>query len=284
MGLPEQGERLLRVRFRVCPEAQSIQYQRNMLTGNFVIVYDQDTQILRQTDGLCFPEAALRSAELNRDREGGADTLFALYLNAAAHHLDKVLRDRHAEAASAVAVCGRRILLREGIENLGDELLVHAGARVLHAKTQGPPSVRFAVVLNGQGDAAARIREFHRVSEDVDQNLLKLHVVADIVIRCAPDDLAFIVQALVLTLPVDDDVDLVQKFAEREFLVFQNHPSGFDPAHVQNVVDKAQQVSGAGSDLFKVLARAGRKLRVPKRDVVQTDDRVHGGSNLVAHV
>ena len=98
------------------------------------------------------------------------------------------------------------------------------------------------------------------------------------------DDAALIVQALVLALAVDDDVDLVEELPEGELLVFQRHAAGLDAAHVEDVVDEAEHVLGAGADLFELLARLRLEVGVAQRDVVEADDRVHGRPDLMAHV
>ena len=91
-------------------------------------------------------------------------------------------------------------------------------------------------------------------------------------------------QPFVFALPVDDDIDLVQEFPEGEFVTLQRHPAGFNTAHVQDVVDQAQQMLGADADLFQLIPRLGLKVRIPQRKAVQADDRVHRRADLVAHV
>ena len=99
-----------------------------------------------------------------------------------------------------------------------------------------------------------------------------------------PDDLAFIVQSLVRALSVDNDVDLIQKIPEGKFFLFQYHSSGLDAAHIQNIVDQAEQMLGTRSDLFQLFTGMRSQIRIPQRNIIQTDDRVHRCADLMAHI
>ena len=131
---------------------------------------------------------------------------------------------------------------------------------------------------------AAFRRELNGVAQDVDHHLLELHRVADIVVvnRAVRD--AFVVQPLIPALAANDGIDLFQAFGKGEFLCLDDHPSGFDARHVQDVVDDSQQVLRGCADLCQIFLDLIRSGRLVHGDVVQSDDRVHGRADLMAHV
>ena len=82
---------------------------------------------------------------------------------------------------------------------------------------------------------------------------------------------------------VNHGVDLVEHVAEGKFLVFEHHPPGFNAAHVENVVDEAQEVAGAAADFLQLLPGVGGQVGVAERDTVEADNGVHGRAYFVAH-
>ena len=225
-----------------------------MLTRHGVVVNDEYPHILGPDSVFrAGREPPLRHPQRDSDGEGGAGALLALDRNAAVHHLDDVLCNRHSESGAAVFVRLVRVLLGESLEDFRDKLLVHAHARVPDDKAQGRVSLKLRQRFHDKGDSAAFGRELHGVAEDVDEDLLELHVVADVIILNVAIDPADIVEALVLALAVDHCIDLLQYLAEGKFLVSDRHAPAFDAAHIEDVVDEAQQVLRAAADLFEVL-------------------------------
>ena len=96
--------------------------------------------------------------------------------------------------------------------------------------------------------------------------------------------MALVLQALILALTAEHSVDRFQQLPERELLVFEREPPGLDAGHIQNVIDEPQQVLCGCSDFLKILSGFRRRIRVVQGDAVQTDDGVHGGADLMAHV
>ena len=94
----------------------------------------------------------------------------------------------------------------------------------------------------------------------------------------------FIVQALVRTLPADDNVDLVQHLPEGELLAFQHHAAGFNPAHIQNIINQTEQVLGTGADFLQLVPGFGLEVRIMQRQGIQADNRVHRRPDFMAHI
>ena len=139
-------------------------------------------------------------------------------------------------------------------------------------------------LFDHKSHAPALRRELYGVAEDVYHHLLKLHRVADIVIVNPAARDAFVPQPLVLALAAHDGIDLFQALGKGELLGLDDHPSGFDARHVQNVVDDSKQMLGGGADLCQIFLDLVRSGRLVHGDVVQSDDRVHGRADLMAHV
>ena len=227
---------------------------------------------------------SLRFAQRNGYRKNSALALFAFYLNVAVHELHDALGDRHAQARRTVAAGGGRVLLAEGVKNPGQKLLAHTDAGVADDKAERRLPVIARSLLDHKADRPALRRELDRVAENVDHHLLELRGVADIIIVHLTDDAAVVDEPLVPALAADDRVDLLQRLGKGELLLFDGHASGFDAAHVQDVVDDPQQMMGGIADLSQVFLDLIAGRGIVHGDVVQTDDRVHWGADLVAHV
>ena len=59
---------------------------------------------------------------------------------------------------------------------------------------------------------------------------------------------AFIVNIFCLGLGIADGIDSIYKFFKRYLFIFKKHFSAFDPAHIQNVIDKRQKEAGRYSN------------------------------------
>ena len=94
--------------------------------------------------------------------------------------------------------------------------------------------------------------EFDRIAENVDHHLLELHDVADIVIIHLSCHLTVIGNSLGTALLTDDRIDLLQRFGKRKLFFPDGHTSGFDAAHIENVIDDPQKMLCRGSDFAQV--------------------------------
>ena len=122
------------------------------------------------------------------------------------------------------------------------------------------------------------------LSEDVDQDLAQLHIVADVIIVDLSYKPAFVIQPFVPALAADDGIDLLHHPGEGELLFPDNHASRLDAGHIQDIVDDVQQVMGGGADLFQRFLALGGNVRIAQGDIVQADDGVHGCPDLMAHI
>ena len=58
----------------------------------------------------------------------------------------------------------------------------------------------------------------------------------------------------------------------------------FDPAHVQHIVDQAQQMAAGQLDLAKAVEHFFRLVQVRLGNIRHADDRVHGRADVMRHM
>ena len=61
-------------------------------------------------------------------------------------------------------------------------------------------------------------------------------------------------------------------------------PAAFNPAHIQNIVDNGQQMSGGLAHLVQAIDHMRRIVGVRQRNIRHADDGVHRSANVMAHV
>ena len=117
--------------------------------------------------------------QLGRQPEPEADDEFRslagrrLHVNRAAHHIDDVLRDGHAEPRALYAADRRSPFPRKGLEHRRGKLFRHADAAVLHPKLErGFRLVGFRL-LQRHGDRAALRREFVCVRQEIQEHAVQ---------------------------------------------------------------------------------------------------------------
>ena len=150
----------------------------------------------------------------------------------AVHSLDDIFSDSQTKTGAAVSIWSSGIFLTKWLENLRQIFLIDTNTVVLDDKAQSRFILEVGDLFDIQIDIAAFIGEFNCVAKDINQHLPKLSFVADIKIFDMPTNHAIIIQALIATLPADDDINLFQHAAEQKFLVLEEHTSRFNPAHV----------------------------------------------------
>ena len=85
-------------------------------------------------------------------------------------------------------------------------------------------------------------------------------------------------------LGLNDAVEIVQKIDEVVGLLVQRDLAALDMAHVQNVVDEAQEMRAGGLDLVQVLLHFLRLIEAAGSQSGEAHDGVHGRADVVGHV
>ena len=256
-----------------------------MLAGNAVVVNDKDTHFMgAKFEVVLLCDSVVRLCQGNGYNEGGSLSFFAVHFDGTVHQLHDTLRNRHSEAGAAISACSGGVLLCKRIKQLREILLAHPDSRILDRKTQCRFFVHSGDIFNGEEYTAAFRRKLHGIAQDVDHHLAKLHIIADIVFVDLSLRAALIVQSFIPALAADHGVHLLQHLGERELLVPDCQTSGLNPAHIQDIVDNAEQVMRRGSDLFQMLPRLWGDRRIIERNIVQADDGIHRSTDLMAHI
>ena len=141
------------------------------------------------------------------------------------------------------------VLLRKSIKYSGNIVFIHAYSCIPDTETKGGLVLILSSPLHTQSNAATRIRKLDRITQDVDEYLLDLHVVTNVVIIYGTQDAALILKSFILALAHNHRINLLQHGGEGENLSAQYHTPGFNTAHIQNVIDEREQMSCAVASL-----------------------------------
>ena len=163
------------------------------------------------------------------------------------------------------------------------EFRAHADPGIRHGKHKGCLAAEPGSALHEEFHISALRSKFHRIAQDIDQHLSELHVVPDVIIVHFIDDAAVVSESLILALAAEHHVDRFQKFAEGELLVPERHAPGFDSRHVQDIIDETQEVLRGSLHFLQIFDRFWRRIRHIHGDVAQSDNRIHGRADLMAH-
>ena len=223
--------------------------------------------------------------QVHGHRESGAHALFTFHLDIAAHHAHDVAADGHAKARALNLSGGAVRLSGEGLKDPVDEFLAHAEAVVLKDELIAPQLLLIAGLFrHGNADFAAVGGELHRIAQKVREHLLNPQAVAHhrfVLNVCDVDTQAVIVISDLCAGHGDQIVDEVRKVKR---LLHQLHLAGLDLAHVQHLVNEAQQVLAGKGDLLQAVPHPGLIVNVGGGNGGHADDAVHGGADVVGHI
>ena len=132
---------------------------------------------------------------------------------------------------------------------------------------------------------AAVRREFHRVGQQIDDDLLDRAAIGHH--RNAAVDIGVERQVLVLGAAGHHAQRFRQRLRQIERLQVELHPAGLDLRHVEDVVDDFEQIVAAGQDVvtvFLVFFRAERAEHAAAHDLGESDDGIERRAQFVAHI
>ena len=186
-----------------------------------------------------------------------------------------------AETGAFVLAVEAGLDLSEGAERGRQVRLGDADAGVGHRQRD-----RAALEAGRDGDLSAGLGELDGVGQQIDQHLLYRARVAVQVRQVvgqgdAERELAGVRAA------AHDGQDRLHQLRDRDLAFAQLQLAGVDLGQIENVVDDREQVDAAGVDVLGIVQIA-RVAERPEQAVPQhlgeTDDRVEGGAQLVAHI
>ena len=218
---------------------------------------------------------------LQHDNEGGALGVDAVHADLAAHQLHQLLDDAQPQAGALDVAVLLLIYPPESVEDIGDVLLLHPLPRVLHRIPDPHPVYRPALTPDGEGDGALT-GVLDRVAQQVDEDLLDAHLVPAEHAGDGGVHVELELQALLLGLDPYHVDDLREEGPGLIGDVDALHLSGLDLGDVQDVVDEGQQQLAGPLDIPGVLRHLLGDV-LPQDDLVEADDGVDRGADLVAH-
>lgn len=179
----------------------------------------------------------------------------------------------------------RALLAGERLEDVLLELRGHPDAGVAHDEVVARVALRRARdLLDAQAEGAAGAVELDAVGEDVQEHLREAQLVRDDVLVAHVDGVDEEVELLGDDVRLDDGPHVVEKVRQVQRLLLDLHLAGLDAAHVEHVVDQAEQVLARGGDLLQVLLDLGLVVDVRGGKRRKADDGVHGRPDVVRHV
>ena len=263
---------------------------------HFVVVHHENMRIRRlkaPSVHFAFPHARpggqrkrsqlplVHDVLIQNDHKLGALGIDAVYADLAAHQLHQLLNDAESQSRSLNITVFLLVHPPERVENIGNILLLHALAGILH-RIPDPHAVDpLPLTPDGQGNGAfAGI--LHRVVQQIDQNLLDAHLVSAEHAGNGGIHMELKFQALFLGLDPNHVDDFRKEGPGLIGDVDNLHLSGFDFGDVQNVVNQGEQQLAGPLDIPGVLRYLRRDV-LPQDDLIESDDRVDGRADLVAH-
>ncbi len=167
---------------------------------------------------------------------------------------------------------------------MAHELGRHADAGVLDGKFVGRISADGAGLFHQvDDDIPAHRREFDGVAHNVDQDLVQAQLVRDHVLVLHVLGVDIEIQLSGVDQPLDHGPQVVEQVRHVHGLFLQLHAAAFNAAHVQDVVDQAQQMGAGGVDLCKIVLDLLGVVDVGLGQGGEAHDGVHGGADIVGH-
>ena len=224
------------------------------------------------------------NGKFQHDLKAGALAGGAFHADDTAHQVHNALGDGHTQSRALHMVGAGLFLPREGVENGFLVGITHADAVILHDEfVLGV--VRIAgKLLDLKPDMPACGRVLDRVGEDIHQDLVQTVGVCQhmLMLYRGRDHAEFLI-ALVGLL-ADDALDLLDLLQKVHLLDVQGGLAALDAAHIQNVVDDAEQQTPGAFQLFKMLSQLVRLVQLVFHQGGDADDGVHRCADIVAHV
>ena len=201
----------------------------------------------------------------------------AFYLQRAAHQFDDRAADGKPQARS-LTLCITVARLFERQKNAFAVLLRDPHARILHGKGNETFFFRFYAHVH----SSAHGRKFYRVGNKIGQYLpqpdtvARKHVVLYFVLYGQRD-------AAALRLRRHHAVHFVKHLRQRKRFVADGEHIVSDAAHIEYIVQKRYEIMRGGTDLEQIIANGFGNALLHGGQIRQTDDCVHGSSDLMAH-
>ena len=157
-----------------------------------------------------------------------------------------------------------------------------SNAMVAHAEEDAALPLGRLLLADLEGDGGARRRVLDGVAQQVDEHLADAQGVA--VDPAVPKPGIHLERlGLLGKLGVEHGVQVLDELAQVEVVHDQAHLAALDPRHVEDVVEKPQQVVRGRLHLAQAVDAHLGGLALLQGYLGHADDAVHGGADLVRH-
>ena len=209
----------------------------------------------------------------------------ALHRDGPVHHIHDVSGDGHAQAGALNAAGGGVVLSLEGLKDMGDKLLAHPDAGVLHAELISGVSRRGPRLLrHADADHAPRWGVLDGIAQQVEQNLVQTQAVAADVLVNYVHRVHIQLQLLGMDIRMHDVAQPVEDVGQGTGLLLQGHLPALNSAHIQHIVDEAEQMVAGCHNFFQIALHLVPLVDVGGGQGCKADNGVHGGADIVRHV
>ena len=260
--------------------------------GIQLVVLGQQHAQAAHIRGLRFPRRLLRFGRLvgnlkrQGDRKFGSFAQPAADLDGSAHLVNQALDDSHAQPRALIDAPRVGVLLRKRIKDVRQERLAHADARVADHPAVSDDPIRLADALADRFHAAADLVVLDAVAVDIQKHLPQVQRAAVYVADLHPLGLLPIVfqrNARLRRALLHDGQNIARKLVQIERFVRQHDFAAFQLAHLQHVVNQAEQVVRRHLHLLPVGGEQRDIVRMRIVNLNQADNAVERRSNVVAH-
>ncbi len=283
-GLPRAQNGFLARHGPFGAQANLVQHGGDAVAGIKIVVHHQRAQTLQLGERERELFAGVQR-ERKRDRTFGAHALPAGYRDGAVHHLHKALRNGHAQARALNAADGGIALALERLENVRDKFLAHADAVVLYVEFIAAKALRSVGLFHHpQAHSAARARVFDGIAQQVQKHLIQAQPVAADILVLYIDDIHIQIQLFGVNIGLNDVAQSVQDIGQAARALVQMDLAVFNAAHIQNIVDQAQQMIAGRHDLLQIVLHLLLPPNVREGQRGKADDRVHRRADIVRHI
>ena len=215
--------------------------------------------------------------------KAGAFAGGTLHADGTAHQVYDAPGDGHAKTGALHLVDAGFFLPGKGVKKGLLKVLAHADAVILHHKAVFGVMLGMGKLLYLQPDVPTGGRVLDRIGEDVHQHLIQAVGVGQHVFVLHTGVYRKGLAALACLL-ANNAIQLADLLRQVHLFHIQGSLAALDAAHIQNIVDDAQQQLPGGFQLGQMLGQFFRLVQLVFHQGSNADDGVHGGADVVAHV
>ena len=165
------------------------------------------------------------------------------------------------------------------------KFLGHSNPIVFNGKNIiAPPMLKVSVLCNAKRYDSSRRRIFHCIPHQIDKNLIQLQRVCDHILIDHFKGIDKHIHLLCFYLGLYNIYQVVHQFRDIALLIMNLQLSALNTAHIQNVIDQAQQMITGGKNFLQTIFHLILSLHMAGCNGCKTDNSIHRCTYIVAHI